>query len=127
MMNLEARFAYRFNLCMACCEMRLGCLHSRMPCIWWHDVLGKPLEHVAYVLLNEAFRNDACSCIATIVASLTLHLEGGDGEMWWRVVCNVVLECYLVDPASSHMLVSKIKPCMCKYEQIQTVKLRMAH
>nr|DAD47125.1 TPA_asm: hypothetical protein HUJ06_017062 [Nelumbo nucifera] len=22
----------------------------------------------------------------------------------------------LVDPASSHMLVSKIKPCMCKYE-----------
>ena len=35
--------------------------------------------------------------------------------------------CYLVDPASSHMLVSKIKPCMCKYEQIQTVKLRMAH
>ncbi|KAJ6848981.1 hornerin-like [Iris pallida] len=35
--------------------------------------------------------------------------------------------CYLVDPASSHMLVSKIKPCMCKYEQVQTVKLRMAH
>ena len=35
-------------------------------------------------------------------------------------------ECYLVDPASSHMLVSKIKPCMCKYELIQTVKLRMA-
>ncbi|KAK7285916.1 hypothetical protein RJT34_20703 [Clitoria ternatea] len=35
--------------------------------------------------------------------------------------------CYLVDPASIHMLVSKIKPCMCKYEQIQTVKLRMAH
>ncbi|KAF7807867.1 hypothetical protein G2W53_040028 [Senna tora] len=25
-------------------------------------------------------------------------------------------DCYLVDPASSHMLVSKIKPCMCKYE-----------
>ena len=35
--------------------------------------------------------------------------------------------CYLVDPASSHMLVSKIKPCMCKYELIPTVKLRMAH
>ncbi|CAL5321736.1 unnamed protein product [Camellia sinensis] len=33
----------------------------------------------------------------------------------------------MVDPASSHMLVSKIKPCMCKYELIQTVKLRMAH
>ena len=34
---------------------------------------------------------------------------------------------YLVDPASSHMLVSKIKPCMSKYKQIHTVKLRMAH
>ena len=40
---------------------------------------------------------------------------------------NIDEECYLVDPASSHMLVSKIKPCMCKYELIQTVKLRMAH
>ncbi|KAK3175660.1 hypothetical protein Dsin_033149 [Dipteronia sinensis] len=27
---------------------------------------------------------------------------------------GVVVECYLVDPASSHMLVSKIKPCMFK-------------
>ena len=34
--------------------------------------------------------------------------------------------CYLVDPASSHMLVSKIKPCMSKYKRY-TVKLRMAH
>ena len=25
--------------------------------------------------------------------------------------------CYLVEPASSHMLVSKIKPCMSKYKQ----------
>ena len=40
---------------------------------------------------------------------------------------EVFEEFYLVDPASSHMLVSKIKLCMCKYEQIQTVKLRMAH
>jgi hypothetical protein len=34
---------------------------------------------------------------------------------------------YLVDPASSHMLVSKIKPCMSKYKRVCTVKLRMAH
>ena len=33
----------------------------------------------------------------------------------------------LVDPASSHTLVSKIKPCMSKYKRIYTVKLRMAH
>ncbi|KAG9438595.1 hypothetical protein H6P81_021467 [Aristolochia fimbriata] len=44
-----------------------------------------------------------------------------------RVGVAVSRGCYLVDPASSHMLVSKIKPCMCKYEQIQTVKPRMAH
>jgi hypothetical protein len=36
-------------------------------------------------------------------------------------------ESYLVDPASSHMLVSKIKPCMSKYKQLYTVKLRTAH
>jgi hypothetical protein len=32
--------------------------------------------------------------------------EGGAGQ-----------DSYLVDPASSHMLVSKIKPCMCEYKQ----------
>ena len=38
------------------------------------------------------------------------------------------LECdrYLVDPASSHMLVSKIKPCMSKHKP-NMVKPRMAH
>ena len=30
----------------------------------------------------------------------------------------VVCTSYLVDPASSHMLVSKIKPCMSKYKQL---------
>ena len=33
----------------------------------------------------------------------------------------------LVDSASSHTLVSKIKPCMSKYKQLYTVKLRTAH
>ena len=33
---------------------------------------------------------------------------------------------YLVDPASSHMLVSKIKPCMSKYKYY-TAKLQTAH
>jgi hypothetical protein len=34
---------------------------------------------------------------------------------------------YLVDPASSYMLVSKIKPCMSKYKRTYIVKLQMAH
>ena len=29
---------------------------------------------------------------------------------------QVLMGSYLVDPASSHMLVSKIKPCMSKYK-----------
>ena len=41
--------------------------------------------------------------------------------------CLVCEGSYLVDPASSHMLVSKIKPCMSKYKLLYTVKLRMAH
>lgn len=32
----------------------------------------------------------------------------------------------LVDPASSHTLVSKIKPCMCKCK-FESLELRMAH
>jgi len=40
-----------------------------------------------------------------------------------RFVCFFDFAClfwqrYLVDPASSHMLVSKIKPCMSKYEPL---------
>ena len=33
-----------------------------------------------------------------------------------RVYLLSSLDSYLVDPASSHMLVSKIKPCMSKYK-----------
>jgi hypothetical protein len=34
-----------------------------------------------------------------------------------RHSCRRRKDSYLVDPASSHMLVSKIKPCMSKYKQ----------
>ena len=53
--------------------------------------------------------------------------------MWKQELTVLTFECrrsscgndsYLVDPASSHMLVSKIKPCMSKYKLIYTVKLR---
>jgi hypothetical protein len=40
---------------------------------------------------------------------------------------NTFTRCNLVDPASSHMLVSKIKPCKSKYKLNYTVKLRIAH
>ena len=60
----------------------------------------------------------------TLAMVLVLLSANGSNACTMR---NVINGCYLVDPASSHMLVSKIKPCMCKYELIQTVKLRMAH
>ena len=54
----------------------------------------------------------------------SVHQESGIAS----ASIGVLLESsYLVDPASSHMLVSKIKPCMSKYKQVCTVKLRMAH
>ena len=47
----------------------------------------------------------------------------------WKLLVRflVLNDINLVDPASSHTLVSKIKPCMSKYKQLCTVKLRMAH
>lgn len=65
---------------------------------------------------------NASSLRTTVAPVLDRRPRRGD-----HAARGVARECYLVDPASSHMLVSKIKPCMCKYEQIQTVKLRMAH
>ena len=49
----------------------------------------------------------------TVLAVHTRTLWVGvpaSGNVWNRD------ESYLVDPASSHMLVSKIKPCMSKYK-----------
>ena len=65
--------------------------------------------------------------------SMTLSLSGCDSELVTGSFVSAEASVaslkgsYLVDPASSHMLVSKIKPCMSKYKQIHTVKLRMAH
>ena len=45
-----------------------------------------------------------------------VKLHYGSGLTKVSVVSNVATNSYLVDPASSHMLVSKIKPCMSKYK-----------
>jgi hypothetical protein len=57
------------------------------------------------------------TCSAGLYAPRLSHRPG----------CRDRQNSYLVDPASSHMLVSKIKPCMSKYKQLYTVKLRTAH
>ena len=38
---------------------------------------------------------------------------------FWVVVSLFEKASYLVDPSSSHMLVSKIKPCMSKYNPLE--------
>jgi hypothetical protein len=49
-------------------------------------------------------------------------VELAPGTNLWRnpnqtILRSAVYDSYLVDSASSHMLVSKIKPCMSKYKQ----------
>ena len=48
-------------------------------------------------------------CSAYDIVGLRQLLSG-----WRSSLCLAIS--YLVDPASSHMLVSKIKPCMSKYK-----------
>ena len=67
---------------------------------------------------NTLMANSACLSAMWFVVGLVFS------AIWLGAQCR---NSYLVDPASSHMLVSKIKPCMSKYKQIYTVKLRMAH
>ena len=50
---------------------------------------------------------------APTINRLRLHLRAGRG-----LRADPADDSYLVDSASSHMLVSKIKPCMSKYKQL---------
>ena len=67
---------------------------------------------VSWLLLAAWVQRQWCdSCAASSAANVVFRtLEGSN----------------LVDSASSHTLVSKIKPCMSKYKSF-TLKLRMAH
>ena len=62
----------------------------------------------------------ALSGIAQAVCALQKNCCPGTVQSWWAS-CLLHLHgvvSYLVDPASSHMLVSKTKPCMCKYKRL---------
>ena len=68
---------------------------------------------------------DASEVAQCVGGLLLLGVGCVQGRVLW--VGSADKGSYLVDPASSHMLVSKIKPCMSKYKRFCTVKLRMAH
>ena len=64
-----------------------------------------------------------------LTALLTARRRGQNSGSQWaaRALTTREKASYLVDPASSYMLVSKIKPCMSKYKRTYIVKLQMAH
>jgi hypothetical protein len=87
------------------------------------------LEHLSAL---EAYHSNSYEpfltngCIKTPCASAHC-VELGLGEVARFPLIQLLHHSYLVDPASSHMLVSKIKPCMSKYKHPYTAKLRTAH
>ncbi|KAK6772589.1 hypothetical protein RDI58_030116 [Solanum bulbocastanum] len=111
--NPEAALAPRAFLAPSC----EGAVRERR--LEFSDSRARGLHRLLSALERMLLADDGRARLGPVRA-----LSGADGGHAARGVAE---ECYLVDPASSHMLVSKIKPCMCKYEQIQTVKLRMAH
>ncbi len=64
-----------------------------------------------------------CASVSRAWPLSLLHLENalpclGGGFRRWPVAGPRLWDRYLVDSASSHMLVSKIKPCMSKYKHL---------
>ena len=79
------------------------------------DLVRLPFEEIRRCRQTSSFvtkRLLSKSCRQSLRALLVWPVEG-EGE---RSRSRGRDESYLVDPASSHMLVSKIKPCMSKYK-----------
>ena len=67
------------------------------------------MESLNFIVTSHNLSCILVDCVVSCNALLFFNLTVGSRAM---------LEgSYLVDPASSHMLVSKIKPCMSKYKQ----------
>ena len=95
----------------------LDVVHLAVWCVW-------ETPQTCCLCIAQWSMNEWCFLPCWPHCCLSHTLRGGDPKLGWQVGSNVVLECYLVDPASNHMLVLKIKSCLCKYELTQTVKLR---
>ena len=75
--------------------------------------------------LPELLQPLALLCLDELVQSGVGCALLGSPSIWLCYVCYRMVASatylegsYLVDPASSHMLVSKIKPCMSKYKHL---------
>ena len=85
---------------------------------WWHSFIGTSDLHTS-VNWWDALRWRNVLRSYQITTQMTV-------STLWYIASAQVWKYNLVDPASSHMLVSKIKPCMSKYK-FCTAKLWMAH
>jgi hypothetical protein len=98
----------------------------------WSTVWCSSIQLAHFSIPNH---NYLSSCVLTCSTRVMLDRRcspqvGCHGRFSRASACGFSrcqLHSYLVDPASSYMLVSKTKPCMSKYKPIYTVKLRMAH
>ena len=80
-----------------------------------------------YIFFSLFFKNSEINFTQVFVNRLSWNtnyfIDTLQKSLLLRVYVKII---NLVDSASSHTLVSKIKPCMSKYKYF-TVKLQMAH
>ena len=74
-------------------------------------ILARAWAHVGLLRRLRHFDAAACACREYGVA---YHADTNARATWGQ--WPRALAFYLVDPASSHMLVSKVKPCMSEYK-----------
>ena len=130
------------------CSMRRG-LQPEVCCVvLYYSLLALPrraveVRIVIYLSVLEGWRMNSRLMVTTLGKAIfgcgliyfRVNRFGRNAVLLRVVVCaggevfvlSGMEDINLVDPASSHTLVSKIKPCMSKYKQFCTVKLRMAH
>ena len=94
---------------------------------WWHVVksdkrIKESFHTECYILITfsnitSRFQAHCPASVGRCAACVSLE-SLGTGVVYLRFVLGPKdwQNSYLVDPASSHMLVSKIKPCMSKYK-----------
>ncbi|KAG9438831.1 hypothetical protein H6P81_021236 [Aristolochia fimbriata] len=107
---IKARYYFSSPL-----SLTLVCSNAgRRKCSWTHVNAAVPMD-----LVDSQTKSDASTFARPPMPPPGVEATRDRALLLRRRVSR---GCYLVDPASSHMLVSKIKPCMCKYEQIQTAE-----
>ena len=65
--------------------------------------------------LSSPFLGRRTACICLVIYQQTAGRKIATSHLERLSITSTQNNIYLVDPASSHMLVSKIKPCMSKY------------